>query len=100
VLIGSVLSSSAPDKFIRPVITFVILASGLKYVGVSTTALGWTLGSILVAAAAGWLVITMRRRVAGAALAAEGAGQATPADLPPPETDGPGKVPQPSRRAR
>jgi len=85
VLIGSVLSSSAPDKFIRPVITFVIFASGLKYVGLGTTALGWTLGTILVAAAAGWLVITMRRRVAApSALAAAGAGQATPADLAPP----------------
>jgi uncharacterized protein len=43
VLIGSFLSSRAPDRFIRPVITFVILASGLKYVGVSTTVLGWIL---------------------------------------------------------
>jgi len=100
VLIGSVLSSSAPDKFIRPVITFVIFASGLKYVGVSTTALGWTLGTILVAAAVGWLVITMRRRVAdGGALAAEGAGAATPAGSAPPissqHDDGqPGHVPQ------
>ncbi len=33
VLIGSLLSSSAPDRYIRPVITFVIFASGLKYVG-------------------------------------------------------------------
>jgi hypothetical protein len=43
VLIGSFLSSRAPDRFIRPIITFVIFASGLKYVGVSTTALGWIL---------------------------------------------------------
>ena len=43
VLIGSFFSSRAPDKFIRPVITFVIFASGLKYVGMSTTDLGWTL---------------------------------------------------------
>ena len=33
VLVGSLLSSRAPDKYIRPVITFVIFASGLKYVG-------------------------------------------------------------------
>ena len=45
VLVGSLLSSRAPDKFIRPVITFVILASGLKYVGLGTTALGWTVRS-------------------------------------------------------
>ena len=43
VLVGSLLSSRAPDRYIRPAITFVIFASGLKYVGVGTTALGWTL---------------------------------------------------------
>ena len=51
VLIGSLLSSRAPDRYIRPAITFVILASGLKYVGVGTTALGWTLAAVLVVAA-------------------------------------------------
>ncbi len=50
VLIGSLLSSRAPDRYIRPVITFVILASGLKYAGVGTTALGWTLAGVLLAA--------------------------------------------------
>jgi len=49
VLIGSLFSSRAPDKYIRPAITFVIFASGLKYVGVSTVALGWTMGAVLVA---------------------------------------------------
>jgi uncharacterized protein len=43
VLIGSYLSSRAPDKYVRPIIGFVIFASGLKYVGLATTALGWTL---------------------------------------------------------
>src|SRR5665811_466383 len=43
VLIGSFFSSRAPDRYIRPAITFVIFASGLKYVGVGTTALGWIL---------------------------------------------------------
>jgi uncharacterized protein len=52
VLIGSLLSSRAPDKYIRPVITYVILASGLKYVGLSTAALGWTLAGILIVAPA------------------------------------------------
>ena len=55
VLIGALSSSRAPDRYIRPVITFVIFASGLKYVGVGTTALGWTLGIVLVAAGAFWL---------------------------------------------
>jgi len=62
VLIGSLLSSRAPDKYIRPAITFVIFASGLKYVGLGTTALGWTLGGVLLAAAAYWIVATRRRR--------------------------------------
>jgi uncharacterized protein len=56
VFVGSLLSSSAPDRFIRPVITFVIAASGLKYVGVGTTALGWILCAVLLGAAASWLV--------------------------------------------
>jgi uncharacterized protein len=58
VLIGSLLSSRAPDRYIRPVITFVILASGLKYVGLGTYPLGWVMGSILVVGAAYWLVRT------------------------------------------
>ena len=52
VFIGSLLSSSVPDRYIRPVIAFVILASGLKYVGLSTSALGWTLVAVLLAGAA------------------------------------------------
>jgi hypothetical protein len=55
VLVGSFLSSRAPDRYIRPVITFVIFASGLKYVGVGTTALGWVLCAVLLAAAVAWL---------------------------------------------
>jgi uncharacterized protein len=57
VLVGSLVSSSAPDRYIRPVITFVIAASGLKYVGVGTTALGWILCGVLLAAAAIWLTV-------------------------------------------
>ena len=56
VLIGSFLSSRAPDRYVRPAITFVIFASGLKYVGVGTTALGWTLCAVLLGAAIIWLV--------------------------------------------
>jgi uncharacterized membrane protein YfcA len=56
VLVGSFFSSRAPDRFIRPAITFVILASGLKYVGVGTTALGWVLCGVLLGAGVGWLL--------------------------------------------
>jgi len=56
VLLGSLFSSSAPDRYVRPAITFVVAASGLKYVGVGTTALGWILCSILAAGGLAWLV--------------------------------------------
>src|SRR5689334_4402661 len=55
VLIGSLFSSSAPDRYVRPVITFVITASGLKYIGLDTETLGWTLCAILLAVALIWL---------------------------------------------
>jgi uncharacterized protein len=55
VLVGSLLSAWAPDRYIRPVITFVIFASGLKYVGVGTTTLGWILCAVLLAGAVVWL---------------------------------------------
>jgi uncharacterized membrane protein YfcA len=67
VLIGSMLSSSAPDRYVRPVITFVIAASGLKYVGLNTTALGWTLCGILFAGGAFWLAYVRPRTAAEAA---------------------------------
>jgi hypothetical protein len=57
VLVGSMLSSTAPDRYVRPVITFVIFASGLKYIGLSTEALGWVLVSVLLAAFIAWAVI-------------------------------------------
>ena len=62
VLVGSLISSRAPDRYIRPVITFVIFASGLKYVGLGTTALGWTCGAVLLAAAVYWLAYARPRR--------------------------------------
>jgi len=76
VLIGSLLSSRAPDKYIRPAITFVIFASGLKYVGVPTYPLGFVMGGILVAGAVYWLAYVRPRRAAGAA------GAAAPAFAP------------------
>jgi hypothetical protein len=54
VLVGSFLSSHAPDRYIRPAITFVIFASGMKYIGLGTVALGWVLSAVLLAGAAVW----------------------------------------------
>jgi len=55
VLVGSFLSASVPDRYIRPVIAFVIFASGLKYVGVAVTTLGWILCAVLLLAGVLWL---------------------------------------------
>jgi len=76
--VGSLLSSRAPDRYIRPAIMFVIFASGLKYVGVGTTALGWTLGAVLAAAAA-WLGWT-KLRAREAAPAPQGNAEQGPGD--------------------
>jgi uncharacterized membrane protein YfcA len=54
VLVGSMVSSTVPDRYIRPAIAFAILASGLKYVGVGVTALGWILCGMLLAGAVLW----------------------------------------------
>jgi uncharacterized protein len=74
VLLGSMLSARAPDRYIRPVITFVIFASGLKYVGVGTTTLGWILVGMLAAAGV-WLAATRPWRGAE-----QPAGPGLPAD--------------------
>jgi uncharacterized membrane protein YfcA len=71
VLIGSMLSSSAPDRYIRPAITFVVAASGLKYVGVGTTALGWILCGVLLVGASAWIVRTRPWESAGGDAAVE-----------------------------
>jgi uncharacterized membrane protein YfcA len=71
VFIGSMLSSSAPDRYIRPVITFVIAASGLKYVGVGTTALGWILCGTLLASGIAWATIKRPWRKLNADLSAD-----------------------------
>jgi uncharacterized membrane protein YfcA len=65
VFIGSLLSSSVPDRYVRPAIAFAIFASGLKYVGVDTTALGWILCAVLLSGASYWLISA--RSGAGAA---------------------------------
>ena len=78
VLVGSLLSSTIPDRYVRPAIAFVILASGLKYVGLGTTALGWTLCGVLLGAASVWLVRSRPwQRSAAAAATADPPASAT-----------------------
>jgi uncharacterized protein len=57
VLVGAYFSSRAPDIWIRPIIIFAILASGLKYVGLSTVALGWALVIMLGGLFTTWLIV-------------------------------------------
>ena len=57
VVVGSLLAHRAPEHILRPAIGIVLLASGLKYVGVPPYALGIAIGVvILVAASVGYLV--------------------------------------------
>lgn len=49
VLVGSLVSSRVPDRYLRPVITLVILASGLKYVGLGTREVGLSMLPVVVA---------------------------------------------------
>ncbi len=89
VLIGSFLSSRAPDRYIRPIITFVIFASGLKYVGVGTTTLGWILCAVLLAGAVYWLVRTQPWRNGWmAAATGNGASRANGSAKAPPGANG------------
>jgi uncharacterized membrane protein YfcA len=88
VFVGALLSSRAPDRYIRPVITFVIFASGLKYAGLGTTALGWVLCATLFAIAAVWLVSTRPWSPTPDA-ATEDRRAASPAGSSPPSGRGP-----------
>jgi uncharacterized membrane protein YfcA len=93
VFVGAMISSRAPDRYIRPVITFVIFASGLKYVGVGTTALGWILCAVLLGVAVYWLAY-VRPRQAGVDLEGTGATGGLEQDLPASSvTDGGGTGP-------
>jgi uncharacterized membrane protein YfcA len=85
VFVGAVLSSRLSDRHLRPVITVVILASGLKYVGVGTHQLGWALASVLAAGAALWLV---RRTTTTAALASISTGAESGDQRAPPARPG------------
>jgi uncharacterized membrane protein YfcA len=60
VLVGSLLSSRTNDRWLRPVIFCVILASGLKYAGLGNTDLAWAVGAAVAIVLAD-LVIGARR---------------------------------------
>lgn len=91
VFVGSLLSSRAPDRIVRPVITGVIVLSGLKYVGLDTTGLG-VAAAIIAVGCVGWVLYGSRSRkveaVAGAQAQAgggvvSGAGASASGPAPP-----------------
>ncbi len=82
-LLGSLLSSRAPDRFIRPALTAVMLATGLKYVGVGTAPLGASL-AVLALGAAAWRIAARRPGRPPAAGRAEHEPLALAARVPPP----------------
>ena len=75
VVLGSLLSSRINDRYLRPAILTVILASGLKYVGVATTPLAWAVGLFLVAILVNWVLRGSARQRSGSAVQ-EGGGTA------------------------
>jgi uncharacterized membrane protein YfcA len=66
VLVGARLSSRAPEGIVRPALIFVLLASALKLLGISTDDLAVTLGILLATALPLWGAIdaTIRREAA------------------------------------
>ncbi|MHB1930755.1 MAG: sulfite exporter TauE/SafE family protein [Acidimicrobiales bacterium] len=56
VFVGSLLSSRVQDRYLRTAITVVILAAGLKYVGMTTTELAWSILAALVVVVGNWLL--------------------------------------------
>jgi uncharacterized protein len=74
VFAGSLLSSRAPDRLIRPVITAVIVVSGLKYVGVDTAGLG--IAAVVAALGCVAWVLRGRRVARRSATAPDAAGPA------------------------
>lgn len=54
VFVGSLMSSRVPDRYLRPTITVVIVAAGLKYVGMPTAELAWSTLAVLVVIVGNW----------------------------------------------
>jgi len=62
VFVGSLLSSRAPDRVLRPLIGVTLYASGLKYVGLSPGALVAVLLGTAAVAGVAWLALRRRHR--------------------------------------
>jgi uncharacterized membrane protein YfcA len=82
VFLGAQLSSRAPGGLVRRALAFVLLASALKLLGLSTVATGVVLGFALVAAPPMWMLV--RRRHGFPALAPGAFTRSAPTESEPP----------------
>ncbi len=57
VYVGARLSSSAPQSLVRRALVVVLLASGLKLVGVETAVMAWILVAVIVLGPLAWMLI-------------------------------------------
>jgi uncharacterized membrane protein YfcA len=62
VYLGARLSSRAPDGVIRPALVFVLVASGLKLLGLETQTLGWVLLAFVLVGLPVWGAVDAARR--------------------------------------
>jgi hypothetical protein len=74
VYIGSRLSASAPDTYVRPILVFVLAASAMKLLGFSNTALLVGLVAVAIASPPLWVLIA-RTRSRPRLVAASAAGE-------------------------
>ena len=77
VILGALVSSRAPNGVIRPALAFLLLASALKLLGVTTPVVGAILAGVALAVGAGLVRARLSRRHAAAEVAATGASEAT-----------------------
>lgn len=82
VFLGAQLSSRAPGGLVRRALAFVLLASALKLLGLSTVATGVVLGIALVAAPPVWMLV--RRRHGFPAFAPGAFARSAPTESEPP----------------
>jgi uncharacterized membrane protein YfcA len=64
VYLGSRISAQAPQGIVRPALALVLIASGLKLLGVGTVELGWTIVAVCVTAPPLWAWARMRQGLA------------------------------------
>jgi hypothetical protein len=71
VYLGSRVSSRAPQGIVRRALALVLIASGLKLLGLDTVALGWTVVAVCVAGPALWAWARVRAGLAPAEMLAQ-----------------------------